>query len=126
MAATIEIARTSQWVNRIREYVILLSDVRLGEVKDGEKALFEIEPGEYELQLTIDWCGSNRLPFTIAEGERLLFRCGCRIRGFDYFHPFTMLYYVLYKKDRYLYVVEETPPPARKVDIFIAGQRYEP
>ncbi|QHW29646.1 hypothetical protein GZH47_01540 [Paenibacillus rhizovicinus] len=126
MTAAIEIARKSQWVNRIREYTILLNDVRVGAIKDGENVRIDIEPGQHELQLTIDWCGSARLPFTIAEGEKLLFRTGCRIGGFDYFHPFTMLYYVLYKKNEYLYVKQEEIRPAGSIEIYIGGQPYEP
>lgn len=120
MAAYIEIARKSQWVNAWRTFNILLNDVQVGTVKDGENVVLEIEPGEYELRLTIDWCGSDRLPVTIAEGERLLFRTGCRIGGVDYFHPFAMMYYVLYKKDRYLYVRNEPLPPAGEMEIYIA------
>ncbi|SFT08911.1 hypothetical protein [Paenibacillus sp. BC26] len=132
MAACIEIERSSQWVNLIRDYVILLNDVQVGTVKDGGKAQFDIEPGEYELRLTIDWCGSNRLHFTIADGEKLRFLSSCQIRGIDYFHPFMMLYYVLYKKDQYLYVSQvQEPEPAlprqnETIEIYIAGQRYEP
>ncbi|QHT62845.1 hypothetical protein GXP70_24595 [Paenibacillus lycopersici] len=103
-----------------------MNDARAGAIKDGERVRIELEPGEYELELNIDWCGSNRLSFTIADGEKLLFQSGCRLGGLDYFHPFTMLYYVFFKKNRYLYVKQEPIRPAGAIDIYVGGQPYEP
>ncbi|GIO16160.1 hypothetical protein J19TS2_57150 [Cohnella xylanilytica] len=103
-SAYIEISRTSQYVNKIRSYEVIVDDIERGTIQDGGTMKIELEPGEHEIRLKIDWCGSNRLAFRLQDNEVRKFRCGSPIKGWRYLSPFMMPYSIFFNKDKYLYI----------------------
>jgi hypothetical protein len=89
------INRTTEFSNLIRSIEIYLGNEKIGTIRDGESKEFEVEAGEYELRAKIDWCGSNKINFTIGENEVLRYN----LSGTN---PFLGLYYITFGKDRYL------------------------
>jgi hypothetical protein len=42
---------------------------------DSANASYEVTPGQHEISLRIDWCGSETLSINLQEGARLQFKC---------------------------------------------------
>lgn len=93
--AKIIINRTTEFSNLIRAIEIYLGNEKIGTIKDGESKEFEVEPGEYKLRAKIDWCGSNKINFTIEKDE-------VRRYNLSGTNPFLALYYITFGKDSYL------------------------
>ena len=93
--AKIIINRTTEFSNLIRSIEIHLGNKEIGTIKNGESKEFEVEPGKYELRAKIDWCGSNKINFTIGENEVLRYN----LSGTN---PFLGLYYITFGRNRYL------------------------
>ena len=78
--AKILIERESQFISRMRSYKILANGKELGSIKDGEMREFPMEPGEYSLQLQIDWCKSKQIKVNIQQDGIIKFKCGSRMK----------------------------------------------
>ncbi|MDQ0167329.1 hypothetical protein [Bacillus horti] len=100
----IEIIRPSEYVNYLRKYYIMINDFNHGTIGIDETVKVELEPGDYEIYLKIDWCQSNHLKFTIHEGDRLIFNCGCMVQGKSIWNPLKLYYYTFIKKEEYLFI----------------------
>lgn len=77
----IEVNRTSQYINKMRRFSVLIDGVEAGKIKDGERLRIDLQPGEHDIQVKINWCTSQTLRFILDEGEVLKFRCGSPVRG---------------------------------------------
>jgi hypothetical protein len=74
--ATIRISRTSEFVNRIRDYQIYLDGQKIGTVANGETIKFDTTIGEHTLIVKIDWCTSPELKINIGETDTKEFKVG--------------------------------------------------
>ena len=54
---------------------------------------FELEPGDYEVFLKIDWCRSNKVQLTLLEGEKKPFLAGSSVRGAN---GLLIFFYILF------------------------------
>ncbi|SDZ38566.1 hypothetical protein SAMN05421736_11190 [Evansella caseinilytica] len=97
----IEISRTSQYVNKLGKFSVLIDGVERGKIKDGESVRMGVLPGEHLIEVKVDWCISEALTFTLHEGEVRKFRCGSPLRGWKIFF---VLYYVLFLPKKYLFI----------------------
>ncbi|MBK4205622.1 hypothetical protein EGI09_17315 [Bacillus subtilis] len=100
----IEISRTSQYINKLRGYSVLIDGTEMGNIKDGGRLRIALPPGEHVIQVKIAWCTSQTLRFTLAEGEVLKFRCGSPIRGWKLL---LVLFSVLGSPEHYLFIEQE-------------------
>lgn len=105
MNSLIEIFRSSQYVNKFRNYKIVINGIEKGTVGDGKAVKINMDPGEYEVYLTIDWCRSNTLKISIKENELVQLRCGSPVKGWK---KILVLFYVIFKQDEYLYLERVT------------------
>jgi hypothetical protein len=62
---------------------------------------FPISPGQHDLSLKIDWCGSKTIQFTVADGDVLTFDAKSNLRG-----PrlLAALWYALFARSSYLLI----------------------
>ena len=67
--AKINIQRTSEYNNRIRNYQIYIDNKKVGTIENGETKDFEIEEGKHIIEAKIDWCGSPKVAVDIKNGE---------------------------------------------------------
>lgn len=104
MQSILELKRTKQYTNWLRNFRVFLNGIEYEKIADDETIRYELEPGEYELYVKIDWCGSNRYSFTIQENETIHLQCGCPIRGWQLLNPFIMPYYIFFYPNKYLYI----------------------
>jgi len=100
----IEVRRTSQYANKMKNINVLIDSVEAGKIKDGGRLRIDLEPGELEIQVKIDWCVSQALRFTLDEGEALKFRCESPVRGWKMFFG---LFYVLADPEKYSFIEQE-------------------
>jgi hypothetical protein len=105
--ALIEIVRSKQYVNKSRNFIVMINDCEMGRIEDGGISEIPMEPGEHEIYLKIDWCRSNKVKFLINENERIRFHCGSPIKGWRSLNPFIMPYYIFFNRDKYLYLNRE-------------------
>lgn len=74
--AEISLKRLSdQRVDRHRAYKILVDGQKVGHISSGETKVFEVQPGEHEVQLKIDWCSSDTLEVDLASDGTATFLC---------------------------------------------------
>ncbi len=97
--ASLKIIRDSGYADRTRAYVIILDGKNVGELRNGETKEFPVSPGQHDLSLKIDWCGSETCQFTVTEGETLAFRATSNLRGAKLL---LSLWYVLFARNSYL------------------------
>ncbi|SFJ13122.1 hypothetical protein SAMN02799624_03392 [Paenibacillus sp. UNC496MF] len=103
------IERDLRFVNAVRNYRVMVNDAEMGKIENGETVRIPLEPGEYEVHLIIDWCRSNKVAVTIKTVQDLTLRCGCAIRGWHYLNPFSMPYYIFFRRHKYLYLLDKEP-----------------
>lgn len=46
----IEVNRTSQLMNKMRKFSVLIDGVEAGKIKDGGRLRIDLEPGEHEIK----------------------------------------------------------------------------
>ena len=103
--ATLQVFRTSEYVNRFRNIRIYLNDKKIDVIANGETSTLNISEGSYTLQAKIDWCKSNKIFFKIDENETKQFD----LSSFAKHNPlgiFASIYYVSFGAGKYLNLTE--------------------
>ena len=67
--AKINIQRSSEFINRIRNYRIYIDGKKLGTIENGESKEFEVKEGHHIIEARIDWCGSPKVSVEIRNDE---------------------------------------------------------
>ena len=111
METSISLTRDSGYADRVRDYVVILDGREIGRIADGENKTFAVPPGEHELRLKIDWCGSNTAKFKLNAGEQVAFDCGSSLRGPKLF---LSLFYAIVARDRYLWLAQQSVALVRR------------
>jgi hypothetical protein len=78
--AKINIQRTSEYNNRLRDYQIYIDNKKTGTIGNGEQKSFEIDEGTHIIEAKIDWCGSPKVTLEIKNDESKNLKVG----GFKY------------------------------------------
>ncbi|HYM93700.1 MAG TPA: hypothetical protein VET23_06150 [Chitinophagaceae bacterium] len=72
--AKIIVRRSSEWMNRLRTYKIIINDNQVGTVKNGGTEEFSVNPGVNSVQCKVDWYSSQPVSLDIKEGETAYLR----------------------------------------------------
>ena len=91
----ITVNRTSEYSNRLRKIQLLLDNQVIGEIKNGEVKIINVNPGKHTFKAKIDWCYSNEIEFNINNEENKEFS----LKGTS---SLLALYYITFAKDKYL------------------------
>jgi len=89
--STLRIKRDSGYADYLRAYSVLVDGARVGEIKNGETRDFPILPGQHQLRLKIDWCGSNTIHFVASNSDVLEFSAKPNLRGLKLLAAFWYL-----------------------------------
>jgi hypothetical protein len=90
-------------VDRRRAYRVCIDGETAGKIKPGEAQVFEISPGQHELQLKIDWCTSDRLKIDAGDTGQAKFLCKPRAtQGSRMRLGFQILYAITWGRTRYI------------------------
>ena len=112
--ASLTVVRDSGYADRMRAYKVILDGAIIGEIRNGETKDFLVAPGEHQLSLKIDWCGSKAIAFTAAEGDTPVFHAKSNLRGLK---VMAALWFVLFDRRSYLLL-----EPRPQVSLSHAGQ----
>lgn len=93
--AKLNIQRTNEYNNRMREYQIYIDNVFVGSIGNGSTKDFEITEGKHTIEAKIDWCGSPKVIVEINDDETKYLKVG----GFKYgkwLMPITMILVIIH------------------------------
>ncbi|WP_051412128.1 hypothetical protein [Halonatronum saccharophilum] len=113
--AKIEFIRTSQAANSGREYEIYVDGKLEGKIANGERETIELESGEHQIIVKLDWNKSNEMKVDLEVGEEKKLICGSKLVGW---RQWLALYYILpllsdlylkeYSSEKIIHYPEET------------------
>jgi hypothetical protein len=76
MTSTLCIERPATGLrDRYRSYEVYVNGVKRAELARGEVARIEVEPGDVEVYITIDWCKSRAVGLAVDPGAEVRLRC---------------------------------------------------
>ena len=67
---TIKIKRTSEYLNRLRDYKIFIDELQVGTIANGETKEYTTSEGQHTITAKIDWCSSPDITININENSR--------------------------------------------------------
>ena len=82
MNTPIVLDRQKAFIDKFREYNVLIDGSSCGSIRNGGRFEYSISPGTHTLSLTVDWCSSNELSFQAKSNTPLIFVCSSNLRGF--------------------------------------------
>ncbi|HWC54929.1 MAG TPA: hypothetical protein VG676_15190 [Chitinophagaceae bacterium] len=96
------VSRSSEWMNRLRTYKVLINGNQVGMVKNGGTEEFSVQPGNNSVQCKVDWYSSKPFSIDIKEGETAYLRVRS---GMKLYWPFFIaiivgVFLVFYYKGR--------------------------
>jgi len=65
----VKITRIKQYANKFRKISIYINDSKIGEIKDGQTKVFEVDAGINEIYVEIDWCKTKPLKLNIDNNQ---------------------------------------------------------
>ncbi|HWI92725.1 MAG TPA: hypothetical protein VNT20_15720 [Flavisolibacter sp.] len=74
--ATIILNRTSEYINRLRDYLVYIDGKKVGTISNGEIKEFNVPSGQHSMVTKIDWCSSQTVTFDVSEDEVKNFNVG--------------------------------------------------
>jgi hypothetical protein len=72
----LNIRRTNEYVNRLRDYGIYIDGQKLGTIANGETKSFEVTQGLHTVYCKIDWCRSPEIHFEATENGAKVYTVG--------------------------------------------------
>ena len=96
----INLRRTPGYVDRIREYEIVLDGKAVGKIKNGGEIQIAAYPGVHEIYLRLYWCRSNVVRFNY-EGAKIKFVCGNCLTGWQ---VLFWVFYFVFLRNNYLWI----------------------
>jgi hypothetical protein len=74
------LTRDKGYADRLRKYVVLIDDRKVGTIANGKVEEYYVDPGEHTIQVKIDWCKTKKLAF-VADRDTHLFNVKSNLRG---------------------------------------------
>ncbi len=104
----IVLRRSSEWINRLRSFKVIIDGQQLGSIANGATSDFRLSPGKHLVQCKVDWCGSRAFEVDLKEGENayLLVK-----NGMKYYMQIVLPLFVLIGLNLY-FSFSGTPKPA--------------
>lgn len=97
----LRIQRGFQHASAWRMYALFVDGVRAAEIGSNETIDVPVSPGTHTVVATIDWCSSNLLQLTCADGEVCAVEVGSNLAGW---RSLLAPLYLTLLRSRYLYV----------------------
>ena len=78
--STVFLARIPEYADRIRAYKVFLDGAEVGKIMRDQTLKLDVESGDHEIFLTLDWVSSNKLVFRAKPNEDVYLECGNNIK----------------------------------------------
>ena len=75
---------------------VMVDGRQRAEVRDDSTVQVGLTPGEHRVRLSVKWCGSRELPFTITAGEIVRMQCRPNVS------PLLALLYITVWRNNYI------------------------
>jgi hypothetical protein len=108
--ATLTISRARQFINRLRNYKILVNGEEITQLEHGESKNLVLAAGTYHIKAKIDWVSSEEYEITLAGDELQTLEIGCNITQSKVQNLLNILGFVVLLGSIWLY--EEITPLA--------------
>ena len=69
--ASLRIVRDKHYYAMLRGLVVRINGEKVGDVRNNSYFEIDLMPGDYTVQVRMDWCGSSPFDFHIMEGQTL-------------------------------------------------------
>ena len=93
--------RACMYADSWRDYKIYVDEKVVEYISDGEVIVLDLPKGKHKMYLKLDWCRSNEIEFEVNEDDDVCIRCGNSLNRFQMFFG---LFYVLFRRNKYLYL----------------------
>ncbi len=93
------LSRAHSYIDRLRAYQVHIDGMPAGQILDGTKKTYMLDPGDHEIALQIDWCGSAPIKFHLNSGERKYLSCGPSLDGIRFL---LLPWYVTFGRNQYI------------------------
>jgi hypothetical protein len=87
--------KVSGWVDRNRAYKVIMNGMERAELRPGEVKTVEVDPGEVEIFLKIDWCSSRMIRLDVEPESEVWLCCWPRYWA-------TALYGITFGRNSYM------------------------
>ncbi len=95
------------YADSLRAYEIWIDGHRVSKIRRGESQVVEVEAGEHEVCLKLDWCRSPPVRVALGAGESV------ELAAAPNAHPLTVLYYATLGRKRYIRLGRPSAPSSR-------------
>jgi len=72
----IQFKRDKAWQDKMRDYRILIDDKQAASIGEQAEVNIPVSPGKHIVQLTVDWCTSQKLEVDVEQGKTQIIACG--------------------------------------------------
>jgi hypothetical protein len=90
--ARIVLNRSSEWINRVRSFKVLIDGQEAGRISNGATEQFPVAAGTHMVGCKVDWCGSNDYELNLQHGETAYVHVKS---GMKYYWQFTLPLFVM-------------------------------
>ena len=95
----LHITRDSAYADKIRNYKVEIDGAVIDTIADGASKDLGVSPGTHTLRLTIDWCSSNTVNFSLTKNETVNFRCSSNLKGSK---VWLGIFYIVFLPHKYI------------------------
>ena len=95
----IRVTRTPSWIDRLRDYRIVVDGVERGRLKAGSAVDILVAAGPHTVVAKIDWCGSPIANVSTESAAATTLDCASNLQGF---RVLLAVIYVLFLRNQYL------------------------
>jgi len=99
------IIHRSEYVGRLRKLWIFIDVEKKAYIKNGGSVTLDIDPGNHEIIVSMDYLTSNKLELTLGYGETVHLECGSTLKGMKlFFSPFIFIAAYLFSSVKVFYI----------------------
>jgi hypothetical protein len=98
-SSVVKIMRKKKWGDSFRFYEVILDGRNVGVIFASQSISVPVDPGHHSLKMSIDWCGSEEIKFSIGSGEKITFECESSL---SILKVLLIPYYLIFKQNNWI------------------------
>jgi len=89
----LKLNRDKAYADSARAYKIFIDGKQVGMIKNGGEEKMEVDPGNHNIYIKIDWCRTDEMVFEFDGKNTIHFKCGNNLKGWKKAFPFFVLFF---------------------------------